>query len=343
MVDFSLENFDLPLSDSKAVNNLVEVGKQVKKITGHYPINFTHCENIPFDKPCPFNIRERDFSTLIPGNYSTYRWFEDRLGYLQQYYSSTFGLTHKKGGWDCNRHVEILITGCVPYMFDISKCPKYTMVFYPKKKMETILSLSGINKPIYIPINEPWYQRYNMIQSPSINHNIFDIDKYDEIVDYLYSYSKKYLITKNLVSYIKKVSEVPCDNLLIIHGYNKDGVQTGPDYLADQITMELNSSNIKITHDTLDHWKNTIPHYQIKLKRSDSTVERMMKDQKVDLNSLIRCQYFDSIWFLKSQERNMLYPLVSNFYPDDRILYFHTCDTSGRFPQGKNSFRREID
>jgi hypothetical protein len=32
---------------------------------------------------------------------------------------SYFAFTHKRGGWDCMRHYEILASGCVPYMADI--------------------------------------------------------------------------------------------------------------------------------------------------------------------------------------------------------------------------------
>ena len=41
-------------------------------------------------------------------------------------------MTHKKGGWDCNRHYEILANGCIPYFPDIYDCPKGTLFSFPK-------------------------------------------------------------------------------------------------------------------------------------------------------------------------------------------------------------------
>ena len=40
-----------------------------------------------------------------------------------------------KGGWDCLRHYEILMNGCIPLFLDIKNCPKDTISTLPKKKL----------------------------------------------------------------------------------------------------------------------------------------------------------------------------------------------------------------
>jgi hypothetical protein len=67
---------------------------------------------------------------IFPGHrYS----FTDEADYIDNYGRFSFALTHKKSGWDCFRHLEIMYSGAVPYMPDASLIPEFTMVHYPKK------------------------------------------------------------------------------------------------------------------------------------------------------------------------------------------------------------------
>jgi hypothetical protein len=75
--------------------------------------------------------KTQDWGTVIPGEMSTYI-FDDEKSYYEDYQKSYFALTHKKGGWDCMRHYEILLNGCVPHFPDIARCPQTTMVNFPK-------------------------------------------------------------------------------------------------------------------------------------------------------------------------------------------------------------------
>ena len=83
---------------------------------------------------------------LIPGKSKTYV-YEKEKDYYEMYQKSVFALTYKKVGWDCMRHYEILMNGCIPLFFDINKCPENTMKSFPKeaiyqltKKYEFILN-----------------------------------------------------------------------------------------------------------------------------------------------------------------------------------------------------------
>jgi len=61
---------------------------------------------------------------------NSYRFWEEKFYYLQ-YMRAMFGVTMKKGGWDCMRHYEILACNSVPYFPDIEEKPKYTMIEWP--------------------------------------------------------------------------------------------------------------------------------------------------------------------------------------------------------------------
>lgn len=76
-------------------------------------------------------------SPIIPGfPYS----FQDESAYLTKYSHSYFALTHRKAGWDCFRHVEIMASGSIPLMPDAEEIPKFSMTHYPKKALLEIYS-----------------------------------------------------------------------------------------------------------------------------------------------------------------------------------------------------------
>jgi hypothetical protein len=100
-------------------------------------------ENIPRVFPIGFGApkekivesipkKSQDWGTVVPGRIETYI-FDDEKSYYEDYRKSYFALTHKKGGWDCMRHYEILLNGCIPYFPDIENCPKMTMIKFPRE------------------------------------------------------------------------------------------------------------------------------------------------------------------------------------------------------------------
>lgn len=73
----------------------------------------------------------------FPGHSYT---FTNEADYISNYGSFSFALTHKKGGWDCYRHLEIIYAGAVPFMPGASLIPKFTMVHYPKRFLSEVAS-----------------------------------------------------------------------------------------------------------------------------------------------------------------------------------------------------------
>ena len=95
------------------------------KKLGVWPISFSYPE-----EAMPGHWESQGFlCPVLPGHkYS----FSDPQAYLEMYQRYSFAMTHKKSGWDCFRHVEVLHAGTVPYLPDAHHIPEFTMVHYPK-------------------------------------------------------------------------------------------------------------------------------------------------------------------------------------------------------------------
>lgn len=75
--------------------------------------------------------KNRILARIIPGIKNSYI-YDDKNSYYKSYRDSYFGLTTKKGGWDCLRHYEIIANNCIPYFPDLELCPKMTLHSFPK-------------------------------------------------------------------------------------------------------------------------------------------------------------------------------------------------------------------
>jgi len=141
------------------------------KMDGIFPINFCLPRAYYIHNPPE---KKKMFAYIIPNNPSTYIYgVDDEDKYHQDYKDSYFGVTMKKAGWDCNRHYEILINGCVPYFIDLEKCPKTTMVPFPKEKLISIRK--------------------------RLDSEEYSEDEYMTDLEYILNYSKRYLTSEAMV------------------------------------------------------------------------------------------------------------------------------------------------
>jgi hypothetical protein len=104
----------------------------------------------------------RAMSTIVPGDWSTYAYLpqedqtpQQRSQLERDYYvdmqRSFFGLTWKKAGWDCLRHLELLASGCLPLFTDIAKAPRGVLSLYPKRVLQLLLDFPGIKNLTNVP------------------------------------------------------------------------------------------------------------------------------------------------------------------------------------------------
>ncbi|MDP2014743.1 MAG: hypothetical protein Q8L05_11015 [Actinomycetota bacterium] len=113
---------------------------------GIWPISFS------YPKP-PLSMaaaKTELISAIRPG--AAYS-FDDEDEYLRTYASAHFSVTHRKAGWDCFRHLEILAAGSLPLMVDAHDIPRHSLVHYPKAAMRGVLdhvSHSGDIAPAWV-------------------------------------------------------------------------------------------------------------------------------------------------------------------------------------------------
>lgn len=88
----------------------------------------------------------KDVSYINPLDRSTYI-YNNEMDYYNDYNEARFGVTVKKGGWDCMRHYEIMCNGCIPLFLDIDKCPDLTMTDFPKQLCKEALNLLKTESP----------------------------------------------------------------------------------------------------------------------------------------------------------------------------------------------------
>ncbi len=98
---------------------------------GVWPISFSY----PGHALPILGAPEELVSPIIPGYpYS----FDDESEYLATYQRAYLGVTHRKAGWDCFRHVEIMASGAVPLMPDAREIPQFAMIHYPKQALTEV-------------------------------------------------------------------------------------------------------------------------------------------------------------------------------------------------------------
>ncbi len=124
----SMELSPLPSSDDIWLNAV-----RAYEAAGVWPISFSY----PRPASAPSNNSSGTMCPVFPGH--SYA-FIDGDDYIKTYARYRFALTHKKGGWDCFRHLEILYSGAVPYMPDAGLIPEFTMVHYPKRLFSEVAS-----------------------------------------------------------------------------------------------------------------------------------------------------------------------------------------------------------
>lgn len=121
----------------------------------------------------PNKNKTQEYATCIPGQPETYI-FKTESSYYEDYQKSYYGVTMKKGGWDCMRHYEILGNYCMPYFIGLEDCPENTLFNFPKD-----LLLEGKELA-----------------------NSFEEQRYFDILNELFEHTKNNLTTEALAKYI---------------------------------------------------------------------------------------------------------------------------------------------
>jgi len=160
--------------------------------TGIWPISFSYPR-----PPLPrSSVQSPTLCPVFPGHSYT---FTDELDYLEAYGRHLFALTHRKSGWDCFRHLEILASGAIPFMPDASLIPEHTMVHYPKKFLSDVASHLLMSRGIIGP----------------------------EVLKEVSEYFSRHLTTRAMASYLLKVAPAVTSGRIF---FVDDVLNSSPDY-----------------------------------------------------------------------------------------------------------------
>jgi hypothetical protein len=156
----SLDGEDGTGINPQLLNNSIYFKRElISKVDGVLPISF----GIP-DEKCRLEpqIKTQAWSKSIPGGGYN---FSNQDDYHNDYAASLFGITHRKGGWDCMRHYEILANRCIPYFRDIDGLPSDICTTLPKDLL--LHAKHRVDKEgaeYFLPSNPGWEEYQKMEQ-----------------------------------------------------------------------------------------------------------------------------------------------------------------------------------
>lgn len=149
-----------------------------------FPIGF----GFPEEKIQLLREKTQTFATVIPGNSKTYIYDQEE-DYYTDYSRSYFGITHKKGGWDCLRHYEIIGSRSVPYFKDIKSCPPRICTHLPKKELIEVVDIIEKNGVDWFTTGSG-IDRYTELQNKIFEHFLQNCTTKSVANNLLKTYSK---------------------------------------------------------------------------------------------------------------------------------------------------------
>jgi hypothetical protein len=108
-----------------------EVAEACYRELGYRPLSFA----FPLTNEIARSTKRFFVAPMVPG---LPYLFDNSCQYYRTYSQSFWGVTHRRVGWDCFRHVEIIGSGALPLMVDADLIPRYSMIHYPRRTMVQI-------------------------------------------------------------------------------------------------------------------------------------------------------------------------------------------------------------
>ena len=260
------------------------------------------------------------------GGHSRYRFGPgEQDAYYQNYRDSRFAETTSKGGWDCLRHLEIMMNGSVPIFAKLESCPEYTMTHYPKALMLEL-------RERYIgPFRDPVGGSFNAQQ-------------YAQDARTLLAHMRNTLTTVAMARYFLKCLDVSENaSILFLTRDNK------PDYLCETLLHGLRSTLGEQVVDVNKRWwlyDSAQPDDVGKLYGNGFTYTRHLRDQFIDrqkVKARIKNREFDLVVFGNIERGTPLLHVVQKYYPRQQIALLDGGDYP-HFPgqPGRPATRRPL-
>ena len=203
----------------------------------------------------------------------------DDEDYFRELYSqSHFAWTHRRGGWDCLRHYEIIAAGAIPFFYDLEECPHNSLGHLPKQLLLEARSMAGVDHILAQAdsghFTEPFVHPadgssgVNFRRRGTIVDAAFNATRYFEYADRLLQYGKRYLTTAALAAYVLRSLGVEEPRRVLLFA-RSDG---GFDYLETTILSGLSELGINVTV------VGAPKEYLFKLRAPDGKLSRQQRD-----------------------------------------------------------------
>jgi hypothetical protein len=260
----------------------------------------------------PAEEKTRAFSPLIPSAQHTYI-YHDEASYYKHYADSYYGFTWKKGGWDCQRHYEIISSGAIPYFTDLADCPPRIMTHLPKKLIMEAMNLPGVTRG-------------------DIDFNVFDKKEYERLRLEIYNYAKKFLTCSVAASRILDAMDpfwTPSTKVLFL---SDDGY---PDYMRCQLLIGMKRLLGQNCVDVLkiEHVYNTYTGGNHRLYgKGHSYAYTLTEDPDINrdheyIRQQIKDKYFDLVIFGSIHRGRSLHDCVMENYKPHKVAFVCGEDT----------------
>ena len=276
------------------------------------------------------------------------------------YSASYFTYTHRRVGYDCGRHVEVLASGTVPYWADIAVTPSWALVHYPKKLLKEALSLPGVEavgKPDrgggvdteYL-LSDGGGDYVNFRKPGAINKATFDKDKYYDLADRILNFTKNHLTCGAMVAYIlKTIGYEEPKSIFLANKFHMD-------YAGTPVECGLSELGLNYTTFQADEWRDDQspferpdigedPDYTAEQHESTIRFRKAYEEygngyiwtlrinrppnprlHREEARTAIMARQFDLIIFPSYQIENTLMPEALAVMADKRIVIIDTDD-----------------
>ena len=166
------------------------------------PISFSIPKEVLSDRA--LGPKSRNFASIIPGRLKTYT-YDNQQAYYEGYHISWFGITTKKSGWDCLRHLEIVASGCMPYFVNADMIPEGTMFHWPKSLLTSVLHLQGID---HVSVRGMSVDGGDVLDDSLINKEEFDTANYKTLLSNIQDHVRRQLTTEAMAEYVLSTRDV---------------------------------------------------------------------------------------------------------------------------------------
>ena len=134
-----------------------------------HPVSFSFPKQKIIDRTGIVKNKTMSGAKPVPGGNPAKYTFDNETDYYKDYAESYFGDTMQKGGWDCQRHYEIMASGAVPIFHGIEQCPANTCTTLPKDLLLAVNGLIAENGVEWFT-TEPGLTVYQELQQQIFDH-----------------------------------------------------------------------------------------------------------------------------------------------------------------------------